>query len=69
MFGNTDFTNMSNVDFNSTVTGDNNTTFNEVVSLGYCEDDVFSKLMSLFLRLMRKAEQYGGLYSDNIVSN
>lgn len=46
-----------------------NTTFNEVVSLGYCEDDVFSKLMSLFLRLMRKAEQYGGLYSDNIVSN
>lgn len=34
----------------------------------YAEDKTFAELMGLFLRLMRRAEESGGLYCDNIVS-
>ena len=31
-------------------------------------DDDFAELMTLFLRLMRRAEKSGGLYCDGVVS-
>lgn len=34
----------------------------------YCEDDHFEHLMTLFLRLMVRANQTGGLYCDRVVS-
>lgn len=34
----------------------------------YCEDDNFADLMSLFLRLMSKAKENGGLYCDRVTS-
>ena len=34
----------------------------------YCEDDNFSDLMGLFLRLMARARKSGGLYEDGVVS-
>lgn len=34
----------------------------------YIEDDNFKELMSVFLRLMCKAKESGGLYCGNIVS-
>ena len=34
----------------------------------YCEDDNFSDLMGLFLRLMMRARKSGGLYEDGVVS-
>ena len=34
----------------------------------YLEDDNFKDLMTLFLRMMWKASQNGGLYCDGIVS-
>lgn len=34
----------------------------------YCEDDTFKDLMTLFLKLMRRAGNNGGLYCDRIVS-
>lgn len=40
----------------------------EVVEMGYCEDETFEDLMTLFLKLMRKAGNYGGLFCDGIVS-
>lgn len=35
----------------------------------YCEDNNFSELMGLFLRLMSRAKKSGGLYCDGIVSD
>ena len=34
----------------------------------YTEDENFSEIMALFLRLMSQANKSGGLYCDNIVS-
>ena len=34
----------------------------------YMEDDEFSELMALFLRLMGRAKKSGGLYCDGVVS-
>lgn len=34
----------------------------------YAEDENFSEIMGLFLRLMSQANKSGGLYCDNIVS-
>lgn len=34
----------------------------------YCEDDTFKDLMTLFLKLMAKAGNNGGLYCDKVVS-
>ena len=34
----------------------------------YCEDDNFSELMGLFLRLMTRARKSGGLYEDGVAS-
>ena len=34
----------------------------------YCEDSTFKDLMTLFLKLMRRAGNNGGLYCDRIVS-
>lgn len=40
---------------------------NEVDDI-YIEDEEFAVLMGLFLRIMNRAEQDGGLYCDGIVS-
>lgn len=34
----------------------------------YCEDESFKELMTVFLKLMRRAGESGGLYADGIVS-
>ena len=34
----------------------------------YLEDDEFSELMGLFLRMMTRAKKSGGLYCDGVVS-
>lgn len=34
----------------------------------YCEDESFKELMTVFLKLMRRAGESGGLYEDGIVS-
>ena len=45
------------------------TTLDEIIELGYCEDKTFKDLMSLFLRLMYRAYITDtGLYTDRIVS-
>ena len=44
------------------------TTPQDVIDLGYCEDDTFKDLMTLFLKLMRRAGINGGLYEGGIVS-
>ena len=40
-----------------------------IVDMGYCEDETFRDLMTLFLKLMRKAGKNGGLYVDGLVSD
>jgi hypothetical protein len=40
-----------------------------IVDMGYCEDETFRDLMTLFLKLMRRAGENGGLYADGIVSD
>lgn len=45
-----------------------NTTLQDIIDYGYCEDDNFKDLMTLFLKLMRRAGNNGGLYCDGIVS-
>ena len=44
------------------------TTLQDIIDYGYCEDGVFKDLMTLFLKLMRRAGTSGGLYEDGIVS-
>ena len=44
------------------------TTLQEIIDMGYTEDETFCDLMTLFLKLMYKASNSGGLYADNIVS-
>ena len=44
------------------------TTLQEIIDMGYTEDETFCDLMTLFLRLMYKASNSGGLYADSIVS-
>ena len=44
------------------------TTLEEIVEMGYCEDATYKDLMTLFLKLMTKAGNDGGLFSDGIVS-
>lgn len=34
----------------------------------YCEDESFKELMTVFLKLMRRAGESGGLYADGVVS-
>lgn len=45
---------------------DENTTDEELE--WYCKDEPFAELMGLFLRLMSRAKESGGLYCDKIVS-
>ena len=40
-----------------------------IVDMGYCEDETFRDLMTLFLELMKRAGEDGGLYVDGIVSD
>lgn len=40
----------------------------ECVDDYYIEEENFADLMSLFLRMMGKANKYGGLYCDDVVS-
>ena len=44
------------------------TTLQDIVDYGYCEDANLKDLMTLFLKLMRRAGTNGGLYEDGIVS-
>lgn len=44
------------------------TTPQDVIDLGYTDDDTFKDLMTLFLKLMRRAGTNGGLYEEGIVS-
>lgn len=44
------------------------TPIEEIAEMGYCEDDEFKELMTLFLKLMWRASQNGGLYDDGITS-
>ena len=44
------------------------TTLQDIIDYGYCEDAEFHDLMTLFLKLMYRAGKNGGLYTDGIVS-
>jgi hypothetical protein len=44
------------------------TTNEEIEELGYTDDKTFSELMTLFLKLMSRAGNDGGLFCDGIVS-
>jgi len=44
------------------------TTLEEITEMGYCNDDSFKDLMTLFLKLMYKAGGNGGLWTDGITS-
>lgn len=44
------------------------TTLQDIIDYGYCEDAEFKDLMTLFLKLMYRASKDGGLYTDGIVS-
>ena len=44
------------------------TTLEDIAEMGYCEDETFRDLMTLFLKLMYRAGNCGGLYEDDIVS-
>ena len=44
------------------------TTNEEIAEMGYCDDDDFKALMTLFLKSMDKASRNGGLYCNGIVS-
>lgn len=37
------------------------TTLEDIIDLGYCDDNTYSELKGLFLKLMVRAEKYGGL--------
>ena len=47
---------------------DDNTTPDDPILDYYCEDNNFRDLMGLFLRLMARAKDNGGLYCDKIVT-
>lgn len=42
------------------------TTDEEIIEAGYCEDETFEDLMKCFLRKMKAAGKSGGLYCDGI---
>lgn len=44
------------------------TTDKEIIEAGYTSDTTFKELMDLFIKLMHKAGNNGGLYADGIVS-
>lgn len=44
------------------------TTNEEIIEMGYTSDKTFSELMTLFLKLMSRAGNDGGLFCDGIVS-
>lgn len=44
------------------------TTDEEIVEMGYCEEDTFKELMHTFLVLMKEAKKDGGLYCDGITA-
>ena len=44
-----------------------NTTLEDIIDYGYCEDGNFKDLMTLFLKLMNRAGN-GGLFCDGVVS-
>ena len=44
------------------------TTLKEIAEMGYCEDESFKDLMTLFLKLMYKAANDSGIYTDGITS-
>jgi hypothetical protein len=44
------------------------TTLDEIVEMGYCDDVTFKSLMTVFLQCMSKAGNNGGLYCDGVVS-
>lgn len=46
---------------------DENTTLEEIIENGYCDDTTYQELMSTFLKCMYRASA-DGLYSDGITS-
>lgn len=42
--------------------------FNYFRTIDYIDDDTFKDIMSVFLRLMKRAYEHGGLYCGGIVS-
>lgn len=44
------------------------TTPEEIIEMGYCEDQTFQDLMTLFSKIMYRASGNGGLYCDGLVS-
>ena len=49
--------------------GDLEVTFDDLENLEfYAEDENFKDLMTVFLRLMKRANESGGLYCDGVVS-
>jgi len=44
------------------------TTLDEIIEMGYCEDKTYEELLTIFLKIMYRAGGDGGLYSDGIVS-
>lgn len=44
------------------------TTNEEIAEMGYCDDNTFKDLMTLFLKSMNRASKNGGLYCNGIVS-
>lgn len=40
------------------------TTDDEIISMGYTHDNTFCELLSLFLRVMKRASEDGGLFVD-----
>jgi len=47
---------------------DEATTLEEIIDLGYCDDDEFKELLDAFIKIMFNAAKDGGLYCDGIVS-
>ena len=45
-----------------------NTELQEIVDMGYTDDDTFKDLMSAFIRYMHYAYEEGGIYCNGIVS-
>lgn len=53
---------------------DETTTDEEIIEMGYCDDDSFAEIMACFARIMKRATKNskigeGVFYCDNILSN
>lgn len=44
------------------------TTLEDIIDMGYCDDDQFKELLDAFIKIMFNAAKDGGIYCDGIVS-